>query len=240
MVVGMTDPMTSPGKRDAYLRWVAEGVGGAGIRILSCSEKNIKDIELCDGLVLTGGGDVHPKHYGRADALDLVKEVNEERDQFEFSIIKEAMKRNLPLLGICRGAQVFNVALGGTLVPDIEHTGHPSHASTDAVEREHDLEVVDGTVLAGIVGTKRGRVNTYHHQSIDQVAPGFCVSARSVDGIVEAIEWEVAGQHPFLLMVQWHPERGRGVGEVFSRSIIQRFGKELQHRNNERQTITTH
>jgi len=240
MVVGMTDPMTSPAKRDAYFRWVAEGVGDAQIHTLSCKEWNINDIALCDGLILTGGGDVHPKHYGRMDALEIVKEVNEERDHFEFTIINEAMKRNLPLLGVCRGAQVFNVALGGSLIPDIEQRGYPSHASGKDGEREHDIEVVDGTLLAGIAAQGRGTVNTYHHQAIDTVAPGFCVSARAVDGVVEAIEWEVSGQHPFLLMIQWHPERMPGAEQVFSRSIIQRFGNEMRHCKNKRQTITTH
>ncbi len=240
MVVGITDPMTSPAKRDAYYQWVAEGVGGATLCTLSIDHQNVNDVGRCDGLVLTGGGDVHPKHYGRADALDMVKEVNEARDHFEFTIIREAMRRNLPLLGICRGAQVFNVALGGSLIPDIEQRGYPSHASSESHERMHELDVVPGTFLAGLVGNLRGTVNTYHHQAIEAVAPGFCVSARSVDGVVEAIEWEVPQQHPFLLMVQWHPERMRDAREAFSQVIIQRFGKAMQDSNNERQTITIH
>ena len=238
MIIGMTDPMTSPAKRDAYLRWVAEGVGGAEVRMLSYRDRHRNDIAQCDGLILTGGGDVHPKYYGRMDAIDLVKEVNEERDQFEFDVIREAMKRNLPLLGVCRGAQVFNVAMGGTLIPDIERQGYPSHSGDGKIERQHEVDVTDGTLLAGLVGRKRGTVNTYHHQAIDAVAPGFCIAARSFDGVIEAIEWEVPGQHPFLLMVQWHPERITGADQPFSQAIIQRFGTIMQQSKKERQTIT--
>jgi putative glutamine amidotransferase len=186
------------------------------------------EIARCDGLVIAGGGDVHPKFYGKQEAVDIAKDVRIGRDLFEFDVIREAMERNIPTLGICRGAQVFNVAMGGTLIPDIESAGHPSHRKGDAIERLHHVRVAARSRLAGIVGVESGEVNTYHHQAVEKPGNGLRVAATSDDGIPEALEWEDPAGRPFVLLVQWHPERMGDTESPFARNIIECFAAEVR------------
>jgi putative glutamine amidotransferase len=197
-------------------------------QILSCVTGTFSEINRCDGLVIAGGGDVHPKFYGREDAAEVAKDIRIGRDLFEFDVIREAMERNIPTLGICRGAQVFNVAMGGTLIPDIESAGHPSHRKGDAIERLHGVHVAARSRLAGIVGMEKGEVNTYHHQAADAVGKGLHVAATSDDGIAEALEWEDPAGKPFVLLVQWHPERMGNTASPFARNIIECFAAEVR------------
>lgn len=208
---------------EKYLHWLGEN--GNGIRILKLSYllKNRNELEQCHGLILTGGGDVHPKFYHREDAVAAVEEVNEFRDEFEFDIIDDATRLALPILGICRGMQLFNVAMGGSLIPDIESAGFPSHRGTELQGRYHGVTVEPGTALHAIAGTQEGTVNTIHHQAVDRIGLGLRITARSVDGVPEAMEWEDPTRKQFLLLVQWHPERMEETGSPFSGSIRDRF-----------------
>ncbi len=169
-----------------------------------------------DGLILTGGRDVHPAHYGQLLREGLGVELEEARDALEIPLARRALDRDLPVLGICRGVQVMNVAAGGTLHQDITLAGIPrgTHNQRE-IEPEppldaavHEIAVAPGSRLAEILGATRIGVNTFHHQTIDRPAEQFSVVARSVesqaDGVIEAVE--VAGRS-FALGVQWHPER---------------------------------
>ena len=183
---------------------------GAAIRELTPADRLPDAIQGCDGLLLTGGVDVDPERYGASERHPTV-EIDSERDKYELELARLAMERDLPLLAICRGAQVLNVAAGGTLIQDIPSAqpgtlAHQQSGPKD--EPSHAIEVVEGTCLsllfdrAGDAG-RALQVNSRHHQSVDRPAPGFVVSATAPDGIIEAIERPGAR---FCLGVQWHPE----------------------------------
>ena len=159
-----------------------------------------------DGLLLSGGEDVDPAHYGQAPHPDLGA-VDPLRDAFELTLFREAFARQMPVLAICRGIQLVNVALGGTLWQDIpsERPGAMPHAQgTGRDDRTHPVELTPGSRLAAAIGATRCDVNSFHHQSIRDLAPGLLVTARSPDGEIEGVE--SAEPDGWLLAVQWHPE----------------------------------
>ena len=154
-----------------------------------------------DGLILTGGKDVNPEAYGH-QPHPATEQPARERDAWEFALLNAALRRHLPVLGICRGPQVINVALGGTLhqhLPDV--LGHSGHRVADATFASHTAHIEAGSRLNGLLGDSI-QTRCYHHQAIDQVATGLVASARC-DGIVEGIESAGAD---FVVGVQWHPE----------------------------------
>jgi putative glutamine amidotransferase len=228
MVLGVTDTLKDSMK--FYIDWLHTLADGVEILPLSYVRGNLIDVDRCSGLVLTGGGDVHPKFYGRGDAMGLVHDVDEQRDEFEFAVIERALSARMPILGICRGMQVCNVALGGTLVLDVQNAGARDHGKPKGarVDPVHQVSVVENTLLHSIVGTTTGAVNTHHHQAVDNNASGLRVAARSPDGIVESAEWEFPGEKPFLLLVQWHPERMEDVASPFSFGVGQRYVREVK------------
>ncbi|MEK7249628.1 MAG: gamma-glutamyl-gamma-aminobutyrate hydrolase family protein [Bacteroidota bacterium] len=224
MVIGITDTLNK--KIDFYISWLRKVARDADIIKLSHEAKNAKDLKKCDGIILSGGGDIHPKFYGREDYMKLLnkEDVNEKRDEFEFKIVKDALKKGMPILGICRGMQVFNVALGGSMVPDLESEGHKNHAKTkEGKDRRHKVKIEKGTTLHWIVEATKGDVNTAHHQAVDVIADGLKVAAKSPDGIVEALEWEKSEGKEFLQLVQWHPERMEDFGNPCSRNLLEHF-----------------
>jgi len=155
-----------------------------------------------DGLIITGGKDIDPARYGEAPH-PKTDEPRRDRDTWEFALLAEAMRRRIPVLGICRGAQVLNVALGGTLhqhLPDV--VGHSGHQLGNAVFNTSQVRTVPGTRLAALIGDSSD-AQCYHHQAIAQLGEGLMVSARDADGVIEAIE--VPGAN-FAVAVQWHPE----------------------------------
>jgi putative glutamine amidotransferase len=159
----------------------------------------------CDGLVLSGGGDVDPAHYGEKPGPEL-DSVSAERDAAEFAALDAAVERQLPIFGICRGIQVMNVYLGGSLHQhvDSERSGVSHQQKAPWSAHAHDVTVDPGSRLCAIVGASAIRTNSFHHQAIKQVAPSLTVSARAPDGLVEAVEMQ---NYPWGLGVQWHPER---------------------------------
>ena len=200
--IGIT---TSDTNFQNYPNWMA----GEGVEIvqLSYTEKNTQDFDSCDGFVLTGGIDVHPQFYQntRVDYPNTTV-FNESRDLFEIQVFEFARQQNKPVLAICRGLQLVNIALGGNLIQDLQENGFTNHRKGPEGDREHKIEVCAGTLLAQIAGVQHGFVNSAHHQGLDQIADELNVSAFSEDGVVEAIEYKDANK-PFLLAVQWHPER---------------------------------
>ncbi len=177
-------------------------------------------LEACDGVLLTGGADVDPARYGELERHVTV-DVDGERDAYEFELTQHALDRDMPLLAICRGVQLLNVVAGGTLVQDLP-TSRPASLphrrpkpSRVKRARAHDVSVVSGTRLAGLLAARTTpdghvAVNSRHHQAVDRVAPGFLVSATAEDGVIEAIERATAG---FCVGVQWHPENYWRTGE---------------------------
>ncbi|MGE0387329.1 MAG: gamma-glutamyl-gamma-aminobutyrate hydrolase family protein [Gammaproteobacteria bacterium] len=157
-----------------------------------------------DGVVFVGGGDINPRYYA-ADVHPTVYSIDNERDEHEFALARHVLDCGLPTFGICRGLQVFNVLLGGTLhqhLPDVygdalQHRAPPREPTAHRILIRHD------TRLAQIVGTTEMQGASWHHQGIERLAAGFVVSATAPDGLVEAVE--LPG-HPWLVAVQWHPE----------------------------------
>ena len=177
-----------------------------------------------DGLVLTGGEDVGPSCYGAA-AHPNTEPPHEARDAFEFALVAAARTARLPVLAICRGLQITNVALGGTLVQDIpsERPSSTAHERSDARSaRVHDVRVAEGSKLAKALGGSRLAVNSSHHQSIDRVAAGLTVTATAPDGVVEGAEW-TADEAWWLIGVQWHPEELVGTREEWDRALFTAF-----------------
>lgn len=161
-----------------------------------------------DGLLFPGGGDVAPAYYGEGRD-ERCHEPDRERDFFEIHLARAALERRTPILGICRGLQVLNVAAGGTLYQDL--TCRPGTSPEHAAKREdrrkpiHAVRILPGTRLHAIMGVSQSRVTSTHHQFVKDLAPGFRITAESPeDGVVEGIE---NPGHPFLVAVQWHPER---------------------------------
>jgi len=163
-------------------------------------------VDAIDGLVLTGGEDIHPTHYGEAPHPRLGT-VDQVRDAFELALFREATARGLPVLAICRGIQLINVALGGTLWQDLpsqrpDALDHNPRSARD--DRTHPVHLLPGSRLARVLGVTACEVNSFHHQTIREPAPGLVVSARAPDGEIEGVE--SAEGAPWLLAVQWHPE----------------------------------
>lgn len=184
-----------------------ESVGGLPVLVpTSIAEETLRAIyERLDGVLLPGGGDIRPSQY-QAEAHPLTDNISDVRDRVEINVARWAVSDDLPVLGICRGHQVLNVAMGGTLVQDIpsqlgRSVNHDMTIPRSA--RPHRVDVDPGSRLAGILGTTRLDVNSLHHQSVERVAPGMCVTAHAPDGVVEAMEMP---EKTFVLSVQWHPE----------------------------------
>ncbi len=164
-----------------------------------------------DALVLGGGIDVDPARYGRGVLAGGNVEVDAERDEIDFALLDEARRSGAPVLGICRGMQVVNVALGGTLVQDIpsERPSGVVHQRTrdEKARLDHPVAIAPGSRLAHIAGAPEIAVNSRHHQAIERVAPGLAVSGTAPDGVAEAVE---SDGEAWLLAVQWHPENLAG------------------------------
>lgn len=176
----------------AYYAEAIAAAGGIPLLLPELKEESVADmLGLCQGVLFSGGADVNPALYGQAkDAL--CGPVEDHRDEAELLLFRLAMERNLPILGICRGNQLLNVALGGTLLQHV-----PGHAGT-----VHSVSVEKDSLLYPITGDLC-RVNSSHHQVIDRPGNGLKVIARNEEGMIEAVEMP---GHPFFLSVQWHPE----------------------------------
>jgi putative glutamine amidotransferase len=191
----------------AYVHSVAKA-GGVPLILSQIigTEHAGRALEGCDGLVLTGGEDVDPVRYG-APPSGALGTVDRARDAFELALFHAARERGLPVLGICRGIQVINVALGGTLWQDLpsERHGPVNHdpgGTRDA--RTHAVTLAPGSRVAEALGSTEITPNSFHHQGIRDLAPGLLATGWTADGLIEAVESET--EDGWLLAVQWHPE----------------------------------
>ncbi len=190
---------------DSYFRAV-EQVGGLPVLLapLSPGPAVGRLVELVDGLLLAGGGDVDPVFFGE-EPLPDTGVITPDRDLFEITLVRRALHAGRPVLGICRGMQVLNIAVGGDIHQDVSRAGARIKHYQEAPRWHptHRLHVRPGSLLARILGDGALRVNSLHHQAVRRLAPGLCVSAQAGDGIIEAVEGTGSG---FVLGVQFHPE----------------------------------
>jgi putative glutamine amidotransferase len=170
--------------------------------------------EMADGLLLPGGEDVHPEHYGSEDIHENSGPFSHERDEMEIVLARFFIELGKPVFGICRGSQILNVALGGTLYQDIGselNTSIRHEYDTSISKRErytedvHEVHFLDNTALASFFGCEKITTNSLHHQSVKEIAPALCVSALGEDGVIEGIESRDMRVN-WILGVQWHPE----------------------------------
>jgi putative glutamine amidotransferase len=228
-VVRQWDNAERTGLNSAYVRSVL-AAGGVPVMLSPLMGPSFagRALDGVDGLVLTGGEDMDPAWY-QAAPHPRANPPSRERDLFELAIFAAARERELPVLGICRGIQVVNVALGGTLWQDLpsERPGEVDHnPETARDERTHLVRLEPGSLTASALGGTEIRVNSFHHQAIRDLAPKLVATGWTEDGLIEAVEG--APGQPWLLAVQWHPEEM--TGEVRSpdrglfRALVERAG----------------
>ena len=218
-----------PDARTKYRRAIEQAGGNPVLITPPHYIESVGDlIEGFDGLLIPGGGDVAPELYGGRDH-ESVKREQTAVDEFEIVAARAARRARVPMLAICRGVQVINVALGGSLYEDIaqqheapggrslRHRQTPDHARD---ETTHQIDVVAGSKLATLLGTTSLAVNSLHHQAVRRVAADLIPVATARDGVVEALELQDG--HPFFVGVQWHPEELIGRDEP-SRSLFRGF-----------------
>ena len=187
----------------AYVRAV-EHAGGRPLLVPPSDDGIEETLDALDGIVFSGGGDLDPDTYG-ADAHPETGEVNSERDSAELALLQAALGRDMPVLAVCRGSQVLNVARGGDLVQHLpEIVGHDEHRHTDPIMADHEVTVDTATRLGSILGG-RAPVKSSHHQGFGQLGEGLREAAWAEDGTIEALE---DPSHRFALGVLWHPEEG--------------------------------
>ena len=170
-------------------------------------------MDMCDGFLFTGGVDIDPTHYGMKK-LDTCGTIVAKRDEFELLAFDYALSTGKPILGICRGCQLMNVALGGTLCQDIpsEHPDAIRHTSDSVVNPTlHEIDIPDNSPLLKLSGAPRVKINSFHHQCTDKLGRGLKLLATSTDGIPEGVYLD--GER-YLVGVQWHPERAYQTSDV--------------------------
>ena len=178
--------------------------GGLPVLIAPGEPRADELLERLDGLLLAGGGDIDPGAYGGAPH-EAIYNVDPARDRLELALARSAAAAGKPTLGICRGCQVINVALGGTLIehlPDVVGE-RILHRTPEREPTRHDVRLEAGARLAAVLGSGGLRPASWHHQAVRRLAPGLAVAARAQDGTIEAVELP---SHPSLVAVQWHPE----------------------------------
>ena len=214
-IIGITAAGTSGDHslRTVYTDYV-ERAGGIPVILPPCAVPE-EVLGRLGGILISGGPDVAPAHFGvTAYDAQVVSVARPARDAFELALARLAYERDIPAFGICRGVQVMNVAIGGTLQLDIP--AHVQQADRHVVS--HRVDIVPGTRLHALIGADSAEVNSFHHQAVARPAPGLIVSARSDNGIIEAVE---APDRRFFLGVQWHPEHLSCIAANAIRGLIE-------------------
>jgi putative glutamine amidotransferase len=203
--IGITESET---RFQYYIDWLQAADESVEIIVLSHHRSNIEDFERCDGIVLSGGIDSHPRFYNNP-RLDypLAQEFQEARDEWEIYVFQKAREANKPVLAICRGMQIVNIALGGTLIQDLEESGRNNHRRLSDLDRIHPIQISRESLLYGLAGSNSCLINSAHHQGLDRIAPALKITAIAEDLTPEAVEYDDPAIPHYLLAVQWHPER---------------------------------
>lgn len=207
LVIALTKERKIEGKK--YGQWLHRQ--DSNVRFIYLSEVAIEhladSLAIADGILFTGGADIHPGNYGKAYDTVRCGAIDTMRDRYELESFRIATELNLPVLGICRGLQMINVAMGGTLFVDL-----PQDKGTGELHRvgsedwsEHPVTLIPGSRIAALVSKSIVVVASNHHQGIEQLAPGLTVAATSPDILIEAIE-SVKDSRQWIMAVQWHPE----------------------------------
>ncbi|MGA2822870.1 MAG: gamma-glutamyl-gamma-aminobutyrate hydrolase family protein [Bacteroidales bacterium] len=237
-----------------YINWITKG--DSSIMIVDLNDlkpaEAIQKLHDCAALVLTGGGDIDPSLYKNAGNTEDCKDIDVNRDKLEKAMIDEALTLKMPILGICRGEQMLNVALGGSLITDIpsfkklkknlknarntvleqpiavdlingkKEPAVVIHQCDDYLHCYHTVRLESTSLLRRIIGFDTGFVTTNHHQAILTLGNGLRKNAQSADSIIEGIEWNEPKGKSFMIGVQWHPER-MDTSNAFSGKLLQRF-----------------
>jgi putative glutamine amidotransferase len=198
----------------AYVRQI-EAAGGRALLVPPSEEGIDETLDALDGVLFSGGADIDPSEYGHA-AHPETNGTRPERDRGELALLRAALERDMPMLAVCRGSQVLNVARGGDLVQHLpEVVGDEKHKHTPGVFADHDVDVHEGTRLGELLG-ERAPVKSHHHQGFGRIGEGLREAARADDGTIEAVE---DPSKRFALGVLWHPEEGED-GALF-RALVE-------------------
>lgn len=228
--IGITQ---SDSKFHLYEPWIKGEDENIKVITLSYDSNNLDDLDKCDGVVMSGGIDTHPKFYNneRLQYPGGPNEFNVARDEFELKVFDYAKKNNVPVLAICRGMQLVNCALGGDLIQDLEEGGKRDHKKQGEFDDGiHEIHVDKNSFFYEVSKAEKGKVNSAHHQGLGKIAEELKVTAVSEDDVPEALEYKNPSNKSFLLCVQWHPERLK-IEETlvpFSKNIREAFLKSIK------------
>ncbi|MCK5776728.1 MAG: gamma-glutamyl-gamma-aminobutyrate hydrolase family protein [Bacteroidales bacterium] len=229
IAISKAEPIEFYGK---YSEWLLKG--NADVELINMYELGVdsalKILDMCDGLLVTGGADVYPAWYGKLADTARCGSFDFYRDSLEIGLIHKALERKIPIVGICRGEQILNVALGGSLIIDIptDHDTLVKHRLVDWENCYHPVDLIENTLLQSICQPTNLQINSNHHQAVDVLSPQLKVSAYAPDGIIEAVEWKQPEGKSFLIAVQWHPERLDSANADLSLPICEKFLKEAE------------
>jgi putative glutamine amidotransferase len=208
ITINNSKPFNGSKQLRLFYEYVQSVIAAGGIPIILPNTTDLlvidSHINIIDGLILTGGSDINPLKYGE-EPKEKLGHVSNERDFFELYLLEQAMKNNIPVLGICRGHQVVNVFNGGSLYQDISYIkgSYIKHIQdSEPYIPSHSISISKDSVLYKILGDN-ALVNSYHHLAVKDLAPNFKISAISKDGVIEAIE---STMEPLIIGIQWHPE----------------------------------
>ena len=212
-IIGITSCFKKNGRLNSVLNYdyisAVNNAGGIAIILPIITDDHLLNdyIKIVDGLVLSGGEDISTEYYGESPTKEMGT-VCLDRDKYEMGMFKKALETGIPILGICRGMQLINVALGGTLYQDISSQIKNSvehRSKEEEVEKPyHEIKVMEDSNLFKMLGAKELSVNSFHHQSLKDIGKDLRVTSYSKDGVIEGIESTEPG---FLIGVQWHPEK---------------------------------
>ena len=218
------------GKYQLYVKWLKsidpslESISFYGMELPDA----LAAMEKCSGLVFSGGADVHPSYYGKAEEENRC-ECDPTRDILEFALIERALQLKMPILAICRGEQVLNVSQGGDLIVDIpaDHGKSVIHSSDTGQLAYHSINIDANSILYRLIRATSFDIVSVHHQAVKNLAPCFRPTAWAADGIIEAFEWLDQEGKGYLNAVQWHPEKGdytNELSQVLARDFIEKAG----------------
>ena len=212
-----------------YIDWVNYSYPEIEIIDVYSKDKNFVDsvLKISSGLLLSGGVDVHPGRFGRAEDADKC-EIDLDRDTLEFHLIKQSLRKKMPILGVCRGMQMINVATGGSLIVDIptEIQNHLDHQNGLPEDSYHRVIIEENTMLYNLLNSNEEIVNSNHHQAVHKLGENLKATSKTSDGIIESIEWMNPIGKSWLIAIQWHPERL--INKNASKPILDEFIKETK------------